>query len=152
MKKIIIAISFISIHYITNAQTCEEREEKLLSTVGGFSAGLVYNTYGLIGSVADGYSKDAYSPETVSDLMNAQKKMADNLVKMIQGLINENSLKENRDKNYMLALMEVIQGLKKQAELLIDYSTTNSGQKQRAYEEQRKKSWSAISKLMGIEE
>lgn len=152
MKKIVFTIAFFSISYCTIAQSCEERENKLLSAIGSFSAGLLYNTYGLIGSVADAFEKNAYPPETVADLMNAQKNMADNLIKMIDGLLNENALSNDKEKNYITAAKEVITGLKKQAEILADYARTNSSRQQKAYEQQRQKNWKDISKLMGIEE
>lgn len=152
MKKIFFALLVLIISVNSFSQTCEEREDKLLSAVGGFSAGLLYNTYGLIGSVADAFGKDAYSAETVTDLMNAQKNMADNIIKMLDGLIKDNALKDENDKNYVTATKEIIAGLKKQAEILADYAKTNSSQQQRAYEQQRQKNWKDISKLMGIEE
>jgi hypothetical protein len=152
MKKIFFALLVLTISVNSFSQTCEEREDKLLSAVGGFSAGLLYNTYGLIGSVADAFGKDAYSAETVTDLMNAQKNMADNIIKMLDGLIKDNALKDENDKNYVIATKEIIAGLKKQAEILADYAKTNSSQQQRAYEQQRQKNWKDISKLMGIEE
>lgn len=152
MKKIFFALLVLTISVNSFSQTCEEREDKLLSAVGGFSAGLLYNTYGLIGSVADAFGKDAYSAETVTDLMNAQKNMADNIIKMLDGLIKDNALKDENDKNYVIATKDIIAGLKKQAEILADYAKTNSSQQQRAYEQQRQKNWKDISKLMGIEE
>jgi len=152
MKKYLLFIALIFVFQSSFSRTCEEREDKLLSAVGGFSAGLLYNTYGLVGSVADAFGKDAYTAETVTDLMNAQKNMADNIIKMLDGLIKDNALKDENDKNYVIATKEIIAGLKKQAELLADYAKTNSSQQQRAYEQQRQKNWKDISKLMGIEE
>jgi hypothetical protein len=152
MKKYLLIIATLLVFTNSYSQNCEEREDKLLSAVGGFSAGLLYNTYGLIGSVADAFGKDAYTAETVTDLMNAQKNMADNLIKLIDGLVKDNALKDENDKNYIIATKEVIAGLKKQAEILADYAKTNSSQQQKAYEQQRQKNWKDISKLMGIEE
>jgi len=152
MKKYLLILATLFVFTNSFSQTCEEREDKLLSAVGGFSAGLLYNTYGLIGSVGDAFGKDAYTAETVTDLMNAQKNMADNLIKLIDGLITDNALKDENDKNYIIATKEIIAGLKKQAEILADYAKTNSSQQQKAYEQQRQKNWKDISKLMGIEE
>ena len=152
MRKIIVLLTLVLYSTISFTQACEEREDKLLSAVGGFSAGLLYNTYGLIGSVGDAFGKDAYTAETVTDLMNAQMNMADNIIKMIDGLINEKALKDENDKNYIIATKEIIAGLKKQAEILVNYAKTNNNQQQKAYEQQRQKNWKDISKLMGMEE
>ena len=134
------------------SQTCEERENKLLEAFGGFSAGLLYNTYGLIGSISDGYAHNAYDAATISDLMDAQKKVTDNLVKMLEELKNGGYLKDKKDQDYAGSVINILKGLKKQAQLLENYADNKSRQNQEAYDVQRKQNWSAISKLMGIEE
>jgi hypothetical protein len=152
MRKYIIACFLLSSSASCISQTCEERESKLLETVGGFSAGLLYNTYGIIGSISDGFIHEAYDAVIVSDLMDAQKKLADNLVKVLEELRNGSYLKEKKDQDYTGSVINILKGLKKQAQLLEDYADNKSRQKQEAYEVQRKENWSAISKLMGIED
>jgi hypothetical protein len=152
MKKIIVAFILVTLSLNSFSQTCEERESKILSLVGGFSAGMLYNTYGVIGAIADGFTKDAYTQESVNSLMSAQKSMADNFIKMLEENVKQNVFIKESDKNFIVATIEIIKGLKKQAQLLIDISETNSGKKKDAYEDQRKKNWAELSKLMGIEE
>ncbi len=152
MRKYIIVLFLLITSINSYSQTCEERESKLLEAVGGFSAGLLYNTYGLIGSISDGYTHDAYDALTISDLMDAQKKLSDNLVKMMEELKSGGYLKDKKDQDFAGSVINILKGLKKQAQLLEDYADNKSRQKQEAYEEQRKQNWSAISKLMGIEE
>jgi hypothetical protein len=152
MKKIIVDFILVTLSLNSFSQTCEERESKILSLVGGFSAGMLYNTYGVIGAIADGFTKDAYTQESVNSLMSAQKSMADNFIKMLEENVKQNVFIKESDKNFIVATIEIIKGLKKQAQLLIDISETNSGKKKDAYEDQRKKNWAELSKLMGIEE
>jgi len=152
MRKYIIALFLLTASINSFSQTCEERESKLLSAVGGFSAGFLYNTYGLIGSISDGYTHEAYDALTVSDLMGAQKKLADNLVKVLEELKSGSFLKDKQDQDFAGSVINILKGLKKQAQLLEDYVDNKSKQKQDAYEVQRKKNWSDISKLMGIDE
>ncbi len=152
MRKHIIVLSLLIVSISSSSQTCEERENKRLEAFGGFSAGMLYNTYGLIGSISDGYAHDAYDALTISDLMDAQKKVADNLVKVLEELKNGGYLKDKKDQDYAGSVINILKGLKKQAQLLEDYAGNKSRQKQDAYEVQRKQNWSAISKLMGIEE
>jgi hypothetical protein len=152
MKKIILAVFILTAPFYSISQTCEERENKLLEVFGGFSAGMLYNTYGLIGAISDGYAHDAYDALTVSDLMSAQKKVADNLVKVLEDLKNGGYLNDKKDQDFAGSLINILKGLKKQAQLLEDIADNKSRQKQEAYETQRKQNWSAISKLMGIEE
>lgn len=152
MRKTIILLLFLIVSINSFSQTCEERESKLLEAVGGFSAGMLYNTYGLIGSISDGFAHDAYDPLTISDLMDAQIKVADNLVKVMEELKNGGFLKDEKDQGFAGSVISVLKGLKKQAQLLEDYANNKSRQNQDAYDGQRKQNWSAISKLMGIAE
>jgi hypothetical protein len=151
MKKYLFAL-FILTTTNSFSQNCEERETKLLETLGGFSAGMLYNTYGLIGSLSDGFTHDAYDAVTISDLLEAQKKLADNMVKMLEDLKNGGFLKDKKDQDFAVSVITILKGLKKQAQLLEDYADNKNRQKQDAYEAQRKQNWSSISKLMGIEE
>ena len=152
MKKFFIALSMLAVSSTGFCQTCEQRETQLAQAIAGLSAGLLYNTYGVIGSIADAYVKDTYKKETVDDLMNAQKNLADNLVKMMQGLVKDSILNNQADRNYLISAISILNGLKKQAQLLQEFAQTNNQQKQEGYDDQRKKNWSAISKLMGIKE
>ena len=152
MKKYIISFLFLMASMNSFSQTCEEREGKLLEAIGGFSASMLYNTYGLIGSISDGFTHDAYDALTISDLMDAQKKLADNLVKVVEELKSGGFLKDKEDQNFAISVINILKGLKKQAQLLEDYANNKSRQKQEAYDQQRKQNWSAISKLMGIAE
>jgi len=152
MKKILISFCLLVTSFTGFTQTCEEREGKLLEAVGSFSAGLLYNTYGVIGSIADGYAHDAYDLQTVNDLLDAQKRLTDNLVKVLDDLKSGNFLKDKSDQDYSVSAIDVLKGLKKQAQLLQDYAKTSNKQKQSDYEDQRKKNWNDISKLMGIDE
>ncbi len=152
MRKHIISFLFLIASINSFSQSCEERENKLLEVFGGFSASMLYNTYGLIGSISDGYAHDAYDPLTISDLMDAQKRVADNLVKVLEELKSGGYLKDKKDQDYAGSIINILKGLKKQAQLLEDYANNKSRQKQDAYDEQRKQNWSAISKLMGIAE
>lgn len=152
MKKILVAACLIAITNLGISQTCEQRENKLLEAFGGFSAAMLYNTYGLIGSISDGFTHNAYDAVTVSDLLGAQKKVAENLEKVLEDLNTGGFLKDEKDKDFANAMISILKGLKKQAQLLEIYTDRNNRQNQEAYENQRNKNWSAISNLMGIEE
>lgn len=133
-------------------QHCGVKEKKLLETFGGFSAAFLYNTYGMIGGIGDAYGQKAYDAETVNDLMDAQVKLIENLVKLVGTIENDSILSEEKDQHYAKGLIEILNGLKMQARLLQDYVRKKSRQKSDEYEEQGKKNWSAISRLMGVQE
>lgn len=120
--------------------------------MGSLSAGFLYNTYGLIGSIADGFSHDAYDENTTTDLLNAQKKLADNMVSLFEKIIGENALKDQKDKDYLTAFISIIKGFKTQVDLLLKVVKNNSKNNLDNYETQRTKSWKDISQLMGIKE
>ena len=152
MKKIVLSLFILIVSLNCFCQTCEEREPRIQQAMVGFSSALLYNTYGVIGSIADAYVKNAYNAEMVDQLMNAQKNLADNLVKVLDGLVKDNILVTQMDKDYAVSAINILEGLKKQGGLLQEYAQTNSRQKQEAYDDQRKKNWSVLSKLMGIKE
>jgi hypothetical protein len=150
MKKLlVIYLLMISLPGFTQNN---ERETRLLQAVNGFSAATLYNTYGVIGSVADAYVNKAYTATVVNQLMTAQKNLAENLVNVFGSLVKDSILIAPADRDYAASCIIILNGLKLQAGLLQEYSSTNSNKKQDAYEDQRKKNWSAISQLMGIKE
>lgn len=112
MRKHIIALVLLFASVSSFSQTCEERENKLLEGFGGFSTGMLYNTYGFIGSISDGYAHDAYDPLTISDLMDAQKKVADNLVKVLEELKSGGYLKDKKDQDFADSVINILKGLK----------------------------------------
>ena len=152
MKKILVAICLLAFASNSFAQTCEEREDKLLGMMGSFSAGFLYNTYGLIGSIADGYGHDAYNTTTATDLLTAQKKLADNMISLFEKTINENAFKDQKDKDYLTSCVAIIKGFKTQIDLLLKIVKNNSQNNLDNYDVQRTKNWKDISKLMGIDE
>ncbi len=152
MKKPIIAFFIVTASLNSFSQTCEEREDKLLGMMGGLSAGFLYKTYGLIGSIADGYGQDAYSESTVTDLLDAQKKLADNMIVLLEKLVTENAFKKQADKDYVISSVKIIKGLKAQAQLLQNLIKSKTQKNIAAYDEQRNKNWKDLSKLMGVDE
>jgi hypothetical protein len=152
MKRIILSLFILCVSFHSFSQTCEEREAKLLGVMGSLSAGFLYNTYGLIGSIADGFDHNAYDENTVTGLMDAQKKLADNMTGLLEKMIRENAFKDKADKDYITSSVSIVKGLKIQAELLLDLVRNKSQKNTKAYEEQRKKNWKDLSKLMGIPE
>ncbi|MBC7872912.1 MAG: hypothetical protein H7Y01_02890 [Ferruginibacter sp.] len=151
MKKIFLAcLLAASLHSFP--QTCEEREDKLLGVMGSLSAGFLYNTYGLIGSIADGYGYDAYTAATVTDLLNAQKKLADNMIVLLEKMVSEGAFKDKADNEYVLSSVSLLKGFKTQADLFLSIVKNKTQKNIDAYDDQRNKNWRDLSKLMGVKE
>ena len=152
MRKILLALCLLAATSNSFSQTSEEREDKLLGMMGGLSAGFLYNTYGLIGSIADGYGQDAYTESTVTDLLEAQKKLADNMIALLDKMVVENAFKKQADKDYVVSSINIIKGLKNQEQLLLNLIKSKTQKNIAAYDLQRNKNWKDLSKLMGVDE
>jgi hypothetical protein len=152
MKKIIFTISIIITSVTGFAQNCEERESKLLEAMGSFSAAAMYNTYGVVGSIADGFSGEVYKAEMVNSLLGAQIALCNNLIKVMDSLKTTNILTAQSDKDYATDAITIFNGLKKQANLFLVYIKDKTPQKMDDYSTQRDKNWKDLCKLMGIKE
>ena len=152
MKKLLTLFSICLLLQVAKSQTCEEREKELLSTIGSFSAGFLYNTYGVIGSISDAFVHEAYDTQTVNDLLNAQNNMLAHMATMLENLVKGKYLTDSVDIQYANSAALILKGLKKQSELLLEYVKNKSKQKSDIYEDQRSKNWKDISKLMGLKD
>jgi len=152
MKRAVLIICISCLSLPAFSQSCEERESRLVQGITGFSATVLYNTYGLIGSISDAFGNDVYDSKTVSNLLNAQKKLMDNLVELVEKMNRDSILLKPADINYASSSVLILKGLKKQAELMLEYARSKTPQRLENYEAQRTKNWSDISKLMGLKE
>ncbi|MBL7732715.1 MAG: hypothetical protein JNM88_16175 [Chitinophagaceae bacterium] len=152
MKKWMLAFGMVMLALTVSAQEGAGKDNKLLQAFNSFSAATLYNTYGIIGSIGDGFGADAYDAETVKNLLEAQKSLMDNLVKVMEELKTSGSVADSVTVNYINSSVSIMKNLKEQARLMIDYSRTKKRQALEAYEKQRNTNWKDISHLMGIPE
>ena len=152
MKKIVLICTLAILSFNSISQTCEEREGKLLATIGGVSATMLYNTYVLIDGAKDAFLKKIYDTEKVTQLMNSQKGMFDFLIKTFEDNLKEKVFSKEDDKNFIESIAESIKGLKNQSVLLLKITEDNSASNTEAYTKQKEKNWTAISSLLGIAE
>jgi hypothetical protein len=150
MKKTIAALCLFIICQTAIGQTCEEREQKLLSALGGVSAGFMYDSYTAIGAICDGYVHEGYSAEQANTLLDVQKRLTDNIHKMLKGLVDGNMLKAQNDKDYIVSFLGVLTGLKQQSQYFQDYLKDKSDPNKIKYDNQRKENWKTIARLMGL--
>lgn len=152
MKKVLFASCLFLLALSVVAQTGEEKEKKLLQAFTSFSAATLYNTYGIIGSISDGFGADVYDAETVKNLLNAQQELMDNLVRVMEDLKNSGTVSDSVTINYISAAAVIMKNLKQQARLMTDYARTKKRSLLDEYEKQRNTNWKDISKLMGVKE
>lgn len=152
MKNLLFSIGILLISVNIYSQNCEEREGKLLEAMGSFSAAAMYNTYGAIGSIADGFGGEVYKAEMVTSLLNAQIALCGNLIKVMDSLKTGKILTAQSDQNYSTDVIAILKGLKNQASFFLDYVKDKAQQKMDDYSAQRDKNWKDLCKLMGMEE
>ena len=152
MKKALLTGCLLVLGLAVLAQTGEEKEKKLVQAFTSFSAATLYNTYGIIGSISDGFGADAYDAETVKNLLNAQQELMDNLVKVVEDLKSSGTVSDSVTINYITTAAGIMKNLKQQARLMTDYARTKKRSLLDEYEKQRNTNWKDISKLMGVKE
>lgn len=152
MNKFLLTVFFFIVSGSSYSQTCEEKNDQLLMAVRSFSAATLYNTYATIGSISDGFVHKVYDAETVIGLLDAQIKLTENLSGVFEKLLSGKIMQSVPDSSYSNVSIEILNGLKKQALILKEYTQLKKQKKLSEYEDQRKNNWSAISRLMGISE
>jgi hypothetical protein len=153
MKKIIFCISLLILsHQSISQQNCDESERNSNAIIAAVSAGFLYNTYALIGSLADGYESNAFDEATLVDLFSAQKQMARNMSSLFEKQDTDPNLQDLGRKEYMRSLTAIIKEFELQMNLLEKMVQNKSRKNIEAYTTQRSKSWKDISKLMGAKD
>lgn len=153
MKKIqlVLLLSAITFSIAVNAQT-SERENALLECIGGVSANAIYNTYLVIGSVADQVAGKCIENATAKQLMEEQQSLLDAQNGLLQALLDKKALSSADDKLYVEDIVALNKNLKKQAGLLVTFIETGTAASGTAFDEQRKKNWKEIARLLGLKE
>ena len=151
MRKIIFFILLFAVGANAQAQMTAEQEKKMLRAVGGLSAAYLYNAYSSIGSVADGFSGGVYTEKETTDILDNQKQMCNNLIKMLNELIDEKVLNDQLDVDFMKTTIGIVNGLKNQAQYYEDYISNKNDDRKNKYDDQRKENWKGISKILGLE-
>lgn len=152
MRNILVAGLMLLATVTSYSQPAGEADKKLLQAFNAFSAATLYNTYGLIGSIGDGFGADVYDAETARNLLNAQKDLMDNLVKLSDELSASGVMKDSASQGYLRSATAIMKDLKEQARLLAEYTKDKKRKILDAYEKQRNENWKAISRLMGVPE
>ncbi len=125
-------------------------DDACLEAVGGASAGYVYSTYMFIGVTADAFTKKAYDADKVKQLMTVGMKMLAESEKQLEKM--KRSGLDSADRAVVEEFLAVLGLLRAQAGALITYSKSGLVKDAECYEKARKKAWSRITKLLGIEE
>jgi hypothetical protein len=132
------------------AQT--DRENVVLEALGGFSALALYNSYIVVGAVADGFVSDVYTKEMAISLITEQISSLELLIEHCNKLLTGGVLQNASDKEYVSGIREALKLLKAEASALKGFVESGNETDQKAYDENRNAAWSKIAKLLGLEE
>jgi hypothetical protein len=120
-----------------------------LECLGGLTGVALYNTYGFIGAVGDGYEEKMYEGTYAKELMDEQIVIIGSLREQMSELLNSGFLSDESDKAYVSDVLETLDYLEMEAEglkLYVDEGSTDD------FQENREKAWANISVLLGLEE
>lgn len=151
MKKILLAVCLFSLLQSSSAQTCEEREAKLLYIFGGATAAVMYNTYAFVGAVCDAHIKKSYDSAFAAQLLTEQVSFISNQLKLSDTLLNASYVRSAEDRDYFTDYIGVLKGIQQQAQHYLDFMKSKSSLKQISYNDQRQQNWAEIKRLLGME-
>lgn len=149
----VVLLAFSSIPFGAWAQTPAARTPKetaALETMGATSGLLVYQTYLVIGSVADGYGASGYTKETVVTLMDEQVASCNNIIGTFDKLLLSGFLTDPTDEKYVRDIITTMKLLVDEAKLLKIYVETPNDANLATYDATRIKAWNMITALLSI--
>jgi hypothetical protein len=119
-----------------------------LETIGALTAAHYFLTYLNIGFIADAKAKGDYSTEDARKVLRTVLSVVDSVDRQLEALGKRNVAKEDRKS---LEQMRAISALfRQQGKDLQTYWDSRQDEDAARYESQRKNTYSAISKLMGV--
>lgn len=124
-------------------------EGSLLLAVGALSGQNVYVTYAYIGTVADGYANDVYSPEQVQELMKEIVGLCSTAGGYVRTLAAAEISEEDRASvEQMVGILDL---LRQEAEALSAFVASKAQKDLTAYETARAAAWPRIQAALGIQ-
>ncbi|OJU75127.1 MAG: hypothetical protein BGO09_07860 [Bacteroidetes bacterium 47-18] len=152
MKKIyafVIILLVSCVSFKGNAQ-CGVASRELLGSVSAMTA---YNTYIVIGSFADMFTQKVITAKQLSDYLDEQIPMLTTVTESYgKALQNDAKSYSEDDKRFMNECIHALNMLAAEARALRLYADVQNDSNASEYQKYRKKAWSAISDLLGLEE
>lgn len=153
MRKLIILIAFITLsnsNTFAQTSTTPTKNVYTLELIGGLSAGLVYNTYIVIGSVADGHAGEVYDDKKTKEILQEQERFIHSINKMVDSTISSGEIESQNDLNYLKEVSKTLRGLILQARYYRQEVEVKDGAGRKKYGEQRTANWQLISTMLGL--
>lgn len=154
ISKIFLAILFAGFFLAQPNQLAAQSvgKDAALETLGMQAGIVLYNGYVVIGSINDGYVKDAWDKQTVLDLLDEQITMMNTMYDQYDKLLNSKFLSDPSDSSSVVTIMKGTNLVIKEARKLKDYVNDPSDENRDIYMDARAEAWKLIAKFLDIEE
>ena len=123
----------------------------MLETFGAVSGIVIYNTYIVLGTVADGFEGEVYDSATVITYIDEQVAVLQNLAEQFRKVYDARYMTDEGDQAFLLELETACNLLRDQALALTTYVIDGTDEKADAFQEKRTMAWDKIAWLLEIE-
>ena len=125
-----------------------QEDDPALFAIGAIGASNLYFSYVVLGTVADGYVSQGYSPELVQALAEETIALNQTSIEALAPLSGDDAVSE-ADRQVVQRIIEAHSTLILQAESLLDY--LNNEGSAAAYQQHRRTAWEQISSILALE-
>lgn len=150
MKKLTLLLSILCLAFGLNAQNCKGKSAAL-EVMGGTSGIAVYNTYLVVGLVADNYSEEVYDADRSTQLIDEQIGAIKVIEDQFKALQESGFLTDPSDVQYVKGIIDAFSLVKEEAVALNNYIDSGSQADLDDYSAAREEAWAAVKELLGIE-
>lgn len=139
---------------VMSAQVSAQEEEKpsdelaRVQIIGALTKFYPYQTFLMVGMLADAYQKEVYTAATVQQFLTEVDAMLTDTTKRIE--LVRGGFTSDTDKEYFDQVIDICDLLKKQAKGLSDYTKTKSQADLNRYSKAREQVWPQLQEILGI--
>ena len=138
----------ILIGLLLSGSAVAQEEDTALYAVGALGASNLYNTYFLLGTLADGYATAAYTAQFADELARDIIGLNESSIEVLQRLVDQN-ITVGEDRQLVLDMITAHELLTGQAWGLIAYVEDSTDTA--AWFSYRRQAWELITAILGIE-
>jgi hypothetical protein len=131
-------------------ETPIDPESDRLYLIGAMGGSHVYTTYAYIGVLADSLSKDVYTNEQVTELLNETVAMSESLLKQLRK-VRAGGLSET-DAQAIENMIEIYRLLQDEARAAAKFAESRAMEDAEKFDQVRTTVWPRISALLGLEQ
>jgi hypothetical protein len=149
MKSLFFSILCLFSLHFCQAQT--DNTGKALEAIGAFGGATLYNTYVVVGMLADAYTGEVYEYDYASELVGEQINMLNNFKQTLNDLLSSGFLTDTDDQNFAREMIACADLLLAEANALDGYFYDPSDANADAFQTSRTNAWDKVAALLGID-